>query len=1570
MKTRSAFIPVLTLALALLAAAVFAAPVLAQDEVPTEVPAEPAPVVEETPVEASAEIPAASAGTEVPAEIPVEEAPVEATPLETLAEEGLTLVDGSGEPMALAAEETAGALAVGDVWFKVGTTTYWFNVGDCDPGPDVTSCPTPIQAAIDYIGANATIPSDGTIHVDASTTLSDQVIVFDGSLNANINKIKALVGAVSTTTFLPTVTLNGTSTITIDKMTNGTGFLLSGFNIHKIDGTDGIKVVNSSGPLKLIDLDISGIDSTALYIEKHNGTIELTNVNVHDNDGTGTLIFNYDNPTSTYNTGAITINNSSFDRNGGDGVYGSLSIRTGGAVTLKGVTVNNNSFGLHIVKAGNVTIKDSVFNNNFPSSVASISIADQSGDQIFDEDIFWGNVVFDNVVVNNNNVGISVITHGNITANKILVNNNASLGAIFNTCGSFGDCYPYYYGKVAITNSNFDDNGGSEMLRIWSRGAVVLTNVSASGNTAGAGAVVHTNNSLLVSPVTITGGTFNDNATYGLEVLAKGTITLSKVKASGNLGGYGAKLANDYTGATAGVVVKGTLIGDNAFDGNGLNVGTNNDGLYVRTNGAVTLGYLSASGNGGMGLNLDQLVSGVGAVTITRGTFDNNVLQGMMVKSKGAIKLTTVSASGNMSTGADLQNTLATAAPGVTITGGDFNHNQGTGLYVRSKGAIALKTTNAVDNSVRSMAFPTSLVYTVHDVFNLDGTPDLWTVEVDAGMVGINYNVLLTSTTACSFSYSGPGTGGSEDCDYVGSGIYEAQLFPVTFDAEGTWTFTLNQLDEEFEQVSYSFSTDIFDMTGDSWYGFAGADLDNNSDGSTAGVTVSGAAFPKYEWGADIPQRDFTGNGGTGLLINSRGTITVNNVLAYKNGAKGVALDNTYAVGTATPGVNFSAGRFVYNGDTGLDVHTKGAITAKNIGAYENLALFEDALGYGTWLESTTAGKAVSVINIKPTMENYVPGFEENAAGGLEIRSLGAVTLTNVQSYGNENGHGISILTTGSAGNITLSAVTGIYNTNGHGILIENLTGIANVKITDSGASDNTLDGFHINVRGTIVLNKVWSESNQGTGAWLHNETVPTTATPGVTITNFPLTSNVFYLGFTENDEGGLDISTKGLVTLTNVIANWNTGNGATIENNNGPYDVRINSGIFNENMDDGVIGGFGLKVTSMGSIIINTGAASGNFLRGADLDNVAGGGPIKPVTITNFSFDDNTATGLGILSNGVVTLTNVGASGNTNYGANISTAGNVFVKYSGKGTNTFDGNGYSGLNIRTSGTVYLAKVNAVGNTGGYGTQIGETAARVSNVTVLSSSFDQNSMSGLLVYSLGTVTLNGVSAFDNTVVGAYIWNDDTASPKNIVVSKGNFVENAQGLVVRSMGMVTLNGITSLDNGIGADINNTYGTAGVSVLSTLGANTFNGNSSRGLYIRSKGNVIVNTTTASENGSNGIEIENYQGGSGTGYVLLTKVTTWSNIERGVYISSNNYVTIDGLSALMNGTNGQPYAGVYVSSNLHNLTIKNSLIVSNVAYGIYAKIGTGVFSILNTYYYGNNTSDTGYPNIYLEP
>ncbi len=141
-------------------------------------------------------------------------------------------MDETGEPLVMAAEETAEALAAGDVWFMVGTTTYTFTMDDCDPGPLVNDCNEPIQWAIDYIEANATIPTDGLIHMDGTATFLDQGVVFDG-IYANVNKLKGLVGTINPNTLQPNVTLTGSSNIEVTEMISGLGFLLSGFQ-HRL----------------------------------------------------------------------------------------------------------------------------------------------------------------------------------------------------------------------------------------------------------------------------------------------------------------------------------------------------------------------------------------------------------------------------------------------------------------------------------------------------------------------------------------------------------------------------------------------------------------------------------------------------------------------------------------------------------------------------------------------------------------------------------------------------------------------------------------------------------------------------------------------------------------------------------------------------------------------------------------------------------------------------------------------------------------------------------------------------------------------------------------------------------------------------------------------------------------------------------------------------------------------------------------------------------------------------------------------------------------------------------------
>ena len=189
------FLPLIT-ALALLAAFVLTSPVYAQDEVPPEVPPEG-----------------------VPEEAPLEEVLEEHAPIgETLAETGVEVVDASGEPVPLVEE-----LAIVDPWFKVGTVKYEFTTADCDPGPGVTACANPLQAAVNYISANGKIPSDGYIHVDAGT-LNNQEVYIDGS-DPYIPSLKGIAGHVDPATYTPDAILGFTagwgSSINVTNKMNG-----------------------------------------------------------------------------------------------------------------------------------------------------------------------------------------------------------------------------------------------------------------------------------------------------------------------------------------------------------------------------------------------------------------------------------------------------------------------------------------------------------------------------------------------------------------------------------------------------------------------------------------------------------------------------------------------------------------------------------------------------------------------------------------------------------------------------------------------------------------------------------------------------------------------------------------------------------------------------------------------------------------------------------------------------------------------------------------------------------------------------------------------------------------------------------------------------------------------------------------------------------------------------------------------------------------------------------------------------------------------------------------------------
>ncbi len=757
--------------IALTAAFLFVSPAFAQDEVPPEVvpaeapmevmPTNAAPAEAVTPDVPGEAIQTEAAPEEVLAVEPTVTVPVDETPAaepslaEALDEAGLVLADASGEPLAMATQSSEQLINNGDPYLWVGTTKYSYMVS-CGTTSNCTEDPNPIQRAIDDIKNGVRTPTDKTLYFEANSIYDVSHIQINDVVN-----LTRLMGAVDPTTGVPSVTINVVDYLEISYQNSG--FTIYGFNINgdttlKDPGYGALDIWVNSGILTVSDVCLYNADpeGLGLSIGEHNGAVILQNVESSDNVGGGAYIYTRDSSVAP-----VTIKNSSFNRNQGNyGAVNGIAINTRGSLTLDGVSANDNlgssQAALHLIQSGNLTIKNSVFNGN------SNNWAIKTYQNIN------GIVSLDNVFANNNFAGIGISGSGNFTINNVHGNNNDRAGGFFDSCldltEPFDTCSNPGVGNITITNSEFNQNiSNNQGLFVVAKGAITLTNVDASDNRGydrdtladtftTAGARLQNYGSLAVYPVTVNNSTFNRNSDDGLEIRSKGLVTVNKVHADNNgtevdgdgnfvaaHDGYGMDIDNT-SGTTAGVTFNGSAWGDNSTYGNA-------HGLHINTRGAILLNNLDSSYNSFTNAELknDYLAANV---TINKSTFLHSWSgNGLEADSFGVITLSTVYAAQNFLGGAILDNSMAGSAKAVTITNSTFSSNQGTGLYVRSKGAITLKNAQAFDNSVHQLDFPSG-VYTVHDVFGLGGSEDLWTVDVTVDMLDVPYNAVLGSYMA------------------------------------------------------------------------------------------------------------------------------------------------------------------------------------------------------------------------------------------------------------------------------------------------------------------------------------------------------------------------------------------------------------------------------------------------------------------------------------------------------------------------------------------------------------------------------------------------------------------------------------------------------------------------------------------------------------------------------------------------------------------------------------------------------------------------------------------------------
>jgi hypothetical protein len=1095
-----------------------------------------------------------------------------------------------------------------------------------------------------------------------------------------------------------------------------------------------------------------------------------------------------------------------------------------------------------------------------------------------------------------NSAALDIQTTKKITLTNVKVEGNSDPGVgivhgarLYNNDGVIAS-------PVVVTNSEFNNNEGSGLF-VFSDGAITLKDVSANTNGLNGAWLVNTGAST-AQAVTLTGtNIFSENGERGLFVQSKGAIKGNNLIANAN-GLLGAFLIND----TAGIAQPVTLSGMNEFKFNG------SEGLSIFSKGVVTLANITATYNNSTGVYIDNAASPVGSNVVLGGTnlLRDNYYSGLEILSNGAVSINNLSANANgvsgsgYGYGAYIDNTTASSPKPVTLTGvNEFYFNQSGGLYITSKGAITVYRLTASDtvagigavlnNISGNPLSPPNVALLVYA--NINGNSSSGLLINSYGVVTLNnvtandngfYGVEVNNHTG-SLPRAVVVNGSNNIHGNVSTGLVVLSLGAVT----------LNNIHASGNTIH-------------------GAYIYNDYSNAVGGITLNGTS-------------SFHGNGWHGIQLTSRGAIVLKDLNATGNGRHGAFINNTSGTGNVTVGTNRAnwCNSFSDNGWSGLWIESKGVVTVSNLCNYNN---GDPAPGHGLVIGNYTAPtpKAVRLLGTND--------FSGNFNGGVEIISLGAVTLNNIAAndngssgvivqnhfdpnapqnvtisgYGNFVNNGNFGLDIVSYGAVTLNRIYAADNT-GIGIRVSNQTGTLPRGVTINGyaqAFNNNL-GISILSLGAIRITNAEAAYNTGYGVYLDNDAPG--AVGGITLLG---TVNNFY----ENGTYGLFALSRGLISLADPDAWNNSLFGVVLENTNGSAGVVLSTGnrsVFNGN------GGVGLEVRTNGAITAAGLWAESNGGPGVYLRNYYSG-PSSPQNVTLNGVNDfhlNGSTGLEVQSYGAITISNLNANDNGGHGAYLDNyRGNALTPKNVRltGSSAFYGNGDSGLIIDSLGVIIGNNISASSN-GQYGAFLkNQWDFGFFGVTLTSANnFDGNFSGGLVVYSNGAVSISNLSASWNANAGAVI---DTYNPNQLAVvtlsGRNYFLGNSNsGLEIRTNAAISLSNVmANWNGGTGAYLNNYDAQPNSGPSATIrisGTNSFNGNGMNGLYLLAFGHVYLYNITADSN-----DPANLSGGSGvvgyshSGSVLISCGSMTQNGLYGWNLTAATTVTLKNVNAYGNG------------------------------------------------------------------
>jgi hypothetical protein len=440
----------------------------------------------------------------------------------------------------------------------------------------------------------------------------------------------------------------------------------------------------------------------------HDGVV-IDNIASDINLG-GTNTFNENGGTTSgyglsinYAIGNITLNTITADYNTGGGVYlDNTSGTDTNFIKLTGKNEFNNNYygyGLEAYTLGDINLNNvTADGNDYDGAyLDNCSYDDYEGNCTYsgggDVTLTGKNEFNANMQNGEDGNGLTIYTLGEINLNNVTADENYGGGAYLNNCPWVYDPETDEYSSDCGSSSDVNLTGLNEFnynywgsgLEIVSGGAVNLNSITASGNRRSGVELDNCQNDegcTRSGTVSLTGkNEFNENRGLGLDVNSGGNIVSSLdsiITANGNRN-VGAYLINYGSNSNPFV----NLAGTNVF---GLNW---QDGLYIASNGGITVNNITANGNDWSGAVLmndyrDWNTDPYSINVTGTNEFSGNGSNGLQVQSVGDIELNGVTANRNVEgDGVNLISkewSNAGTLPNVFLTKVTANENGGNGF--------------------------------------------------------------------------------------------------------------------------------------------------------------------------------------------------------------------------------------------------------------------------------------------------------------------------------------------------------------------------------------------------------------------------------------------------------------------------------------------------------------------------------------------------------------------------------------------------------------------------------------------------------------------------------------------------------------------------------------------------------------------------------------------------------------------------------------------------------------------------------------------------------------------------